>query len=90
MWFESEAAEDFLRGLNFFRQDVKEDASAFGAEDESTTVGVEFDGEVDTGLIEGFLDRQRFAQLFGDVNEIEFGLAEEFRLLTHGARTGGR
>jgi hypothetical protein len=56
VWFESEAGEDFLRGLNFFRQYVEEYAGAFGAEDEATAIVVKFNRQVLTGCRKGLFD----------------------------------
>jgi len=85
-----EAANDRFRGLCLFRQDVEENAGALRAEQKAAGVGIEFNGEMDTGLGEGLLERQGLAQFFGDKDEVEFGIAEEFRFLAHGIRTCGR
>lgn len=83
MWFEFEAAEDILCGLNFFRKHKKEGTGALRLEDKSATVGVQFNCVIDTCRAEGLFERKRLAQLFCDVDEVKLCLAEKLWLLLH-------
>ena len=64
-------------------QDVEKRAFAQGLKDEAAAVLLDFDGVIDARGGEQILELEGFAQFFGDENEVEFLIAEEFRLLFH-------